>query len=72
MSILKNIVAPIQARVLEKHMCPGCTRNLNKQKKREPITTETELVRCECGRVFVYLRPHRRYRRAIKEEIRQR
>jgi len=69
MSILKPLIAPIQARILAKHMCPACTRSLDKSKKREPITTETELVTCECGRQYIYNRPHRRYRRALQEEV---
>ena len=70
MSVLKSLMAPIQARILTKHMCPACTRNLDKMKQREPLTTETELVTCECGRQYIYNRPHRRYRRALNEEVR--
>lgn len=71
MSLFKKIIAPIQNRILEKHMCVACTQNLDKQKKREPLTTETEIVLCSCGRAYVYNRPHRQYRRALVEEVRR-
>lgn len=70
MSLLKKLTAPMQAKILDNHMCPACTRSLDKLKTREPITTETEIVTCECGRKFIYNRSHRKYRRALMNEIR--
>jgi hypothetical protein len=46
--------------VSSKH-CFACTRSLDKQKKREPINTETEVVHCKCGKVYLYDRLHRQY-----------
>ncbi|MBL8014677.1 MAG: hypothetical protein JNK26_00620 [Candidatus Doudnabacteria bacterium] len=61
MLILKKIIAPIQARLLEKRLCPGCTRNLDSQLDRENISHETERVTCKCGRKYVFTRAHRKY-----------
>ncbi len=69
MPIFKRLIAPIQQRILAKNMCPACTRKLDKAKIREPLTNETELVTCECGRKYVYLRPQRKYRRANAEDV---
>ncbi len=69
-SILKPLIRPIQMRILEKRRCPACTRELDSQKSREPLTTETELVRCECDRYYIYNRNQRKYRRALPEEVR--
>jgi Zn ribbon nucleic-acid-binding protein len=70
MPIFKILIAPIQQRILAKNMCPACTRKLDKAKQREPLTNETEVVTCECGRKFVYLRPQRKYKRATPEDLR--
>lgn len=69
MPILKRLLAPIQQRVLSKNLCPACTRKLDKARQREPLTNDTELVTCECGRKYVYLRPQRKYRRATDEDL---
>lgn len=66
MTILKAIFSPVQKRLIDKHMCPACTRNLDKMIKREPLTQDTEKVTCECGRVFLYQRSHRKYTRFSK------
>jgi hypothetical protein len=70
MSFLKSLIAPIQKRIMEKGKCPGCGRELKSQKLRDPLTTDSELVYCVCGRAFVFSRMQQRYRRALEEEIR--
>ena len=67
MTILKRLVQPLQLRLLEKHMCVACTRNLDKSVQREPLTNDSELVTCQCGRKYNYIRSHRKYRRAIEQ-----
>jgi hypothetical protein len=44
-------------------ICSDCTRFLDQQKEREPLNTETEVVHCGCGRVYLYDRLHRQYTR---------
>lgn len=70
MSIFKRLIAPLQQRVLAKRMCVACTRPLDKQKFREPLTLKTELVLCECGRAYVLVRDQNKYRRASNAEVR--
>ncbi len=70
MSIFKSLIAPVQKRILEKGKCPGCGRELKTQKLRDPLTSDSELVFCTCGRAYVFSRMQQRYRRALPEEIR--
>jgi hypothetical protein len=68
--LFKALLAPLQARLLERHLCVACTRDLDREKHREPLTTKSDLVICECGRAYVFDRERRRYRRAIPAEVR--
>jgi len=67
--MLKKLIAPLQQILLQKHICPGCTCNLNKAKLREQITKNNEKVTCKCGRVFLYDKELGTYRRASEDEI---
>lgn len=69
MSLIKQLIAPIQAKLLEKKQCPACTRNLDKQKPREPFAMGTDIVFCKCNRAFIYDREHDEYRRALHTEV---
>lgn len=68
--MLKKLIAPLQLVLLQKHLCPGCTRNLDQQYTRMTRINQTEQVNCECGRVFIYDRQLDVYRRALTEEVR--
>jgi hypothetical protein len=69
MGLFKGLISPIQKRILDHKMCPACTRSLDNQDNRQPITTEMEMVFCECGRAYVYSRLLRKYRRALPQEV---
>jgi hypothetical protein len=68
--MLKKLIAPLQKILLQKKLCPGCTQDLTKAKKRSTKTASTEFVHCECGRIFIYDRDLDLYRRALVEETR--
>lgn len=66
----KSLIYPLQTRLLDRHMCVACTRNLDKQKIREPLTMRTEVVICECNRAYIFDKERENYRRAIPAEVR--
>ena len=58
-TMLKNVIAPIQAWLLSQGRCVGCGKELPKGKK----------VTCGCGRIFIYNPETKKYRRALLEEV---
>lgn len=48
-------------KALSRQVCPSCTRSLSKQRQRQPLSTDLELVTCKCGRKYQYDRLHRKY-----------
>lgn len=67
--MIKNLISPLQKVLIQRKFCPACTRNLDDQKNREVRNNSTERVTCECGRIFIYDRELRIYRRALMDEI---
>lgn len=67
--MLKQLIAPLQEALMQKKLCPGCTRQLDQQLTRHSKLNQTELVTCECGRIFVYDKQLDTYRRALQSEI---
>jgi len=65
--MFKNIIAPVQAWLLSKGQCVGCGKSLIKGKRERK--GETEKVTCKCGRIFIYDRKTKKYRRALFEEV---
>lgn len=66
--MLKNIIAPVQAWLLSRGQCVGCgmpLKNIKKTKKKG----ETTRITCKCGRIFIYDRKKKKYRRALFEEV---
>jgi predicted nucleic acid-binding Zn-ribbon protein len=66
--MLKNVIAPIQAWLLSQGRCVGCGKHL-KDMKREKRDNKTDKVTCECGRIFIYNKKNKKYRRALLEEV---
>jgi hypothetical protein len=67
--MLKQLIAPLQEALIQKQLCPGCTRQLDQQLDRKTRINQTELVTCECGRIFVYDKQLDTYRRALQSEV---
>lgn len=67
--MLKKLITPLQVILLQKKMCPGCTQSLKKAKIIDKKADGTEILECQCSRIFVHDRKLDTFRRALKEEI---
>lgn len=54
--------------LLQKRLCPACTRSLTKAKELGE-NESGKIVVCECGRVFVYENESASYRRALHSDL---
>lgn len=66
--MIKGLIAPLQKILLQKKLCPACTRPLTKAKIMES-RIDTDILVCECGRIFVFERELDNYRRAVQEDL---
>lgn len=66
--MFKKIIAPVQAWLLSQGKCVGCGMPLEKA-KRESRKDGTEKVTCKCGRIFIFDKKTKKYRRALFEEV---
>ena len=66
--MFKSIIAPVQAWLLSRGQCVGCGMPLSKAKK-EVRKNGTEKLVCKCGRIFIYDKKKKKYRRALFEEV---
>lgn len=66
--MFKNIIAPVQAWLLSRAKCVGCGMPLQKA-KRQRGKNGTEKAICKCGRIFIYDKKTKKYRRALFEEV---
>lgn len=66
--MFKNVIAPIQSWLLSKGQCVGCGMPLSKGE----VVTKTknsDKVTCKCGRIFIYEKNEKTYRRALFSEV---
>lgn len=66
--MLKNVIAPIQAWLMSRGQCVGCGTSLEKGTKTKR-NGDTDKVTCKCGRIFIYDKKTRKYRRALFSEV---
>lgn len=66
--MFKNIIAPVQAWLLAKGQCVGCSTPLSAG-QHKILKNGNQLVTCKCGRMFIYETAKKRYRRALFEEV---
>jgi hypothetical protein len=66
--MFKKIIAPVQAWLLSQGKCVGCGKPLKKGKQ-EDRKDGTKKVTCKCGRIFIYNKKTKKYRRALFEEV---
>lgn len=66
--MLKNVIAPIQSWLLGKGQCVGCGTPLVKG-KREAGAKGSDKITCKCGRIFIYDKATKKYRRALFSEV---
>jgi len=67
--MLKNIIAPMQAWLLSRSQCVGCGTPLEKGIRSKAKSKTQEKVSCKCGRIFIYDKNSKKYRRALFEEV---
>jgi len=66
--MFKNIIAPVQAWLLSRGQCVGCSTALDKGSK-EKRKDNTYKITCRCGRIFIYSPKTKKYRRALFDEV---
>lgn len=66
--MFRNIIAPVQAWLLSRGQCVGCGTPLTKG-KHEAQPDDKEKIVCKCGRIFIYDKKAKQYRRALFEEV---
>ena len=66
--MFKKIISPVQAWLLSQGKCVGCGIPLAKGKK-SARKDGTEKVTCKCGRIFIYDKKTKKFRRALFEEV---
>lgn len=66
--MFKNVIAPIQTWLLGKGQCVGCGMPLSKGVRISKDKT-SEKVTCKCGRIFIYDKNGKTYRRALFSEV---
>ena len=67
--MFKNIIAPVQAWLLARGQCVGCSMPLAQGKREKAKIKEYEKVTCKCGRIFMFNLDTKKYRRALFEEV---
>lgn len=67
--MIKKFIEPLQKVLIQKKMCPACTRPFAKAKVVEQKDDNTQIIACECQRLFVYDKDSDTYRRALQEEV---
>ena len=66
--MIKKLIAPLQKLLMQKRICPACTRPLNKAKVIGTVQ-DGKLLVCSCGRIFVLDKKLLTYRRAIDSDL---
>lgn len=66
--MFKNMIAPVQAWLLSKGQCVGCSMPLADGKKKVRKDKLIQIT-CKCGRVFVQDPQKKIYRRALMSEV---
>jgi len=67
--MVKKLITPLQKVLLQRRLCPACTRSLDKAQLQESRANGTNIVVCECSRVFVYDKDLDTFRRAVQQEL---
>ncbi len=66
--MFKNILGPVQAWLLSKGKCVGCGMPLSSGNHKS-LSDGDEQVICKCGRIYIYEKDTKKYRRALTEEV---
>ncbi|MEI7578786.1 MAG: hypothetical protein WCJ58_01965 [bacterium] len=67
--MIKKLIEPLQKVLMQKKICPACTRPFSKAKVLENRLNGTDIVQCDCSRIFIFNREINSFRRALSEEV---
>jgi hypothetical protein len=67
--MIKKLIAPLQRVLIQKQLCPACTRSLKKARVID-MRVKEDIILCECGRIFVHEKKINQYRRAVAVDLR--
>lgn len=67
--LLKKLISPMQQVLLQRGLCPACTRRLEDIKNRDPRPNNTVRIQCECNRIYILEVETNTYRRAMMSEV---
>lgn len=62
--MFKDIIAPVQAWLMSQGRCVGCGKNLSLTNKEKIDSVEDKVTCKKCGRIFIYNKESKKYRRA--------
>jgi hypothetical protein len=65
--MFRKIISPVQAWLLSQGKCVGCGMPLEKGKKQPK--NGIEKITCKCGRIYIFDKKTKKYRRALFEEV---
>ncbi|TXH00702.1 MAG: hypothetical protein E6P95_03155 [Candidatus Moraniibacteriota bacterium] len=66
--MFKKLILPIQMWLLSHGQCVGCGMPLSKAKT-DTKDQHSDRLSCSCGRIFIYDKQKKSYRRALFSEI---
>ena len=66
--MFKNVISPIQAWLISQNRCVGCGLPLSKGKKSKGKKGQ-EKTTCNCGRIFIFDKSTKKFRRALFEGV---
>jgi len=67
--MLKNVIAPVQAWLLNRGQCVGCGTSLTKGTKTKKDNNSDKVTCVKCGRIFIHDKGSGKYRRALFSEV---
>ena len=67
--MFKNIIAPVQAWLLQRGSCVGCGTPLVNGQIQSSKIPGSEQITCKCGRIFIHDPKKNTYRRALLSEV---
>lgn len=67
--MFKDIIAPVQAWLMSQGRCVGCGKSLSLGGKEKIDAVENKVTCKKCGRIFIYNKESKKYRRASVSSV---
>jgi len=65
----KPLIKPLQMWLLKNGRCVGCGKELKKTAKVKKRTSTEDIYTCECGRIYIFDKNKKQFRRALPKEL---